>query len=102
MFSTPQFERVLSFLCFTESMQNLDIFPCDVLPTGYLFLFLNLLVYCCIVAECRNKSSGLGNISAAVLLPFFVYSLNLGLNGAALATIASQYVLQLILFRELH
>lgn len=36
--------------------------------------------------------SGLGNISAAVLLPFFVYSLNLGLNGAALATIASQYL----------
>uniref|UniRef100_A0A0D9XGD7 Protein DETOXIFICATION n=1 Tax=Leersia perrieri TaxID=77586 RepID=A0A0D9XGD7_9ORYZ len=36
--------------------------------------------------------SGLGNISAVVLLPFFVYSLNLGLNGAALATIASQYL----------
>uniref|UniRef100_A0A0E0DWV9 Protein DETOXIFICATION n=1 Tax=Oryza meridionalis TaxID=40149 RepID=A0A0E0DWV9_9ORYZ len=36
--------------------------------------------------------SGLGNISAVLLLPFFVYSLNLGLNGAALATIASQYL----------
>ncbi|KAG0544734.1 hypothetical protein BDA96_02G302000 [Sorghum bicolor] len=36
--------------------------------------------------------SGLGNISAVVLLPFFVYYLNLGLTGAALATIASQYV----------
>lgn len=36
--------------------------------------------------------SGLGNISAVVLLPFFVYSLNLGLTGAALATIASQYI----------
>ncbi|XP_040383382.1 protein DETOXIFICATION 45, chloroplastic-like isoform X2 [Oryza brachyantha] len=36
--------------------------------------------------------SGLGNISAVALLPFFVYSLNLGLNGAALATIASQYL----------
>ncbi|XP_066399881.1 protein DETOXIFICATION 45, chloroplastic-like isoform X2 [Miscanthus floridulus] len=36
--------------------------------------------------------SGLGNISAVVLLPFFVYSLNFGLTGAALATIASQYV----------
>uniref|UniRef100_A0A0D3H9Q2 Protein DETOXIFICATION n=2 Tax=Oryza TaxID=4527 RepID=A0A0D3H9Q2_9ORYZ len=36
--------------------------------------------------------SGLGNISAVLLLPFLVYSLNLGLNGAALATIASQYL----------
>ncbi|OEL14636.1 Protein DETOXIFICATION 45, chloroplastic [Dichanthelium oligosanthes] len=36
--------------------------------------------------------SGLGNISAVVLLPFFVYSLKLGLTGAALATIASQYL----------
>ncbi|KAL5201824.1 hypothetical protein ABZP36_036178 [Zizania latifolia] len=36
--------------------------------------------------------SGLGNIAAVVLLPFFVYSLNLGLNGAAIATIVSQYL----------
>ncbi|KAG8057654.1 hypothetical protein GUJ93_ZPchr0002g24326 [Zizania palustris] len=36
--------------------------------------------------------SGLGNIAAVVLLPFFVYSLNLGLNGAAIATIISQYL----------
>lgn len=36
--------------------------------------------------------SGLGNISAVVLLPFFVYYLNLGLTGAALATISSQYL----------
>ncbi|CAN6198801.1 unnamed protein product [Urochloa humidicola] len=36
--------------------------------------------------------SGLGNISAVVLLPFFVYSLKLGLTGAAVATIASQYL----------
>nr|CAB3457776.1 unnamed protein product [Digitaria exilis] len=36
--------------------------------------------------------SGLGNISAVVLLPFFVYSLKLGLTGAALATVASQYL----------
>ncbi|PVH64783.1 hypothetical protein PAHAL_2G356500 [Panicum hallii] len=36
--------------------------------------------------------SGLGNISAVVLLPFFVYSLKLGLTGAAIATIASQYL----------
>ncbi|CAN6167890.1 unnamed protein product [Urochloa humidicola] len=36
--------------------------------------------------------SGLANISAVVLLPFFVYSLKLGLTGAAVATIASQYL----------
>ncbi|KAG2645051.1 protein DETOXIFICATION 45, chloroplastic-like [Panicum virgatum] len=36
--------------------------------------------------------SSLGNISAVVLLPFFVYSLKLGLTGAAIATIASQYL----------
>jgi len=40
--------------------------------------------------------SSLGNISAVVLLPFFVYSLKLGLTGAAIATIASQYVLYCI------
>jgi Na+-driven multidrug efflux pump len=46
--------------------------------------------------------SGLGNISAVLLLPFLVYSLNLGLNGAALATIASQYVLHLNIFKQFH
>jgi hypothetical protein len=48
------------------------------------------------------ESSGLGNISAVLLLPFLVYSLNLGLNGAALATIASQYVLHLNIFKQFH
>ncbi|XP_062199087.1 protein DETOXIFICATION 45, chloroplastic-like isoform X2 [Phragmites australis] len=45
--------------------------------------------------------SGLGNISAVVLLPFFVYFLNLGLRGAALATIASQYLGMLLLLWSL-
>ncbi|KAJ1290691.1 hypothetical protein BS78_02G265000 [Paspalum vaginatum] len=45
--------------------------------------------------------SGLGNISAVVLLPFFVYSLNLGLTGAALATIGSQYLGMILLLWSL-
>ncbi|WVZ65768.1 hypothetical protein U9M48_015080 [Paspalum notatum var. saurae] len=45
--------------------------------------------------------SGLGNISAVVLLPFFVYSLNLGLTGAALATIGSQYLGMVLLLWSL-
>ncbi|KQJ91348.1 protein DETOXIFICATION 45, chloroplastic [Brachypodium distachyon] len=45
--------------------------------------------------------SGLGNISAAILLPFFVYYLNFGLTGAALATIASQYFSMFLLLWSL-
>jgi len=60
-----------------------------------LIVFLSL-IYQCIVISLNRNTSGLGNISAVVLLPFFVYSLKLGLTGAAIATIASQYVLYCI------
>jgi len=56
-----------------------------------LIVFLSL-IYQCIVISLNRNTSGLGNISAVVLLPFFVYSLKLGLTGAAIATIASQYL----------
>lgn len=37
--------------------------------------------------------AGFGNLSAVCMLPIFLYTLQLGLNGAAVATVASQYVL---------
>ncbi|XP_066394761.1 protein DETOXIFICATION 45, chloroplastic-like isoform X2 [Miscanthus floridulus] len=55
-------------------------------------LFLSVRALGAPAAVVSLAIQGLGNISAVVLLPFFVYSLKLGLTGAALATIASQYV----------
>lgn len=40
---------------------------------------------------------GLGNLSSVILLPVLVYSFRLGIIGAALATIASQYITTLSL-----
>lgn len=42
--------------------------------------------------------AGVGNLSSVVLLPVLVYSLGLGVTGAALATVASQYVLHRLHF----
>ncbi|XP_058090692.1 protein DETOXIFICATION 45, chloroplastic-like isoform X2 [Magnolia sinica] len=40
---------------------------------------------------------GVGNISAVFLLPLFMYSFRLGIIGAAIATITSQYIVTLLL-----
>lgn len=44
---------------------------------------------------------GLGNLSAVVLLPVFIYSFQLGVTGAAIATIASQYITTFLLLWSL-
>ncbi|XP_020112854.1 protein DETOXIFICATION 45, chloroplastic-like isoform X1 [Ananas comosus] len=44
---------------------------------------------------------GLGNLSAIVLLPLLVYSLRLGITGAAIATVASQYICTFLLIWSL-
>ncbi|XP_078446857.1 MATE efflux family protein [Wolffia australiana] len=44
---------------------------------------------------------GLGNISAAVLFPILMYSLHWGVSGAALATVASQYIATFLLLWRL-
>ncbi|CAL9774045.1 unnamed protein product [Musa acuminata subsp. burmannicoides] len=44
---------------------------------------------------------GLGNISAVLLLPILVYSFHLGIVGAAIATIASQYITTFLLIWSL-
>ncbi|CAA6663662.1 unnamed protein product [Spirodela intermedia] len=40
---------------------------------------------------------GVGNISAAMLFPVLMYTLRLGVSGAALATVASQYIATFLL-----
>uniref|UniRef100_A0A0E0CTL4 Protein DETOXIFICATION n=1 Tax=Oryza meridionalis TaxID=40149 RepID=A0A0E0CTL4_9ORYZ len=42
---------------------------------------------------------GLGNLSAVVLLPLLIYVFRLGITGAAISTVASQYVDQLVINR---
>ncbi|KAJ3690863.1 hypothetical protein LUZ61_020027 [Rhynchospora tenuis] len=44
---------------------------------------------------------GVGNLSSVVLLPVLVYSLGLGVTGAALATVASQYLTTFLLIWSL-
>ncbi|XP_073102563.1 protein DETOXIFICATION 45, chloroplastic isoform X2 [Elaeis guineensis] len=44
---------------------------------------------------------GLGNLSAVILLPVLVYSFHLGITGAAIATIASQYITTFLLLWSL-
>ncbi|XP_072966533.1 protein DETOXIFICATION 45, chloroplastic isoform X1 [Typha angustifolia] len=44
---------------------------------------------------------GLGNLSSLVLLPVLAYSLHLGVTGAALATVASQYITTILLIWSL-
>ncbi|XP_078174177.1 MATE efflux family protein isoform X3 [Carex rostrata] len=44
---------------------------------------------------------GVGNLSSVVLLPVLVYSLGLGVTGAALATVASQYLTMFLLMWSL-
>ncbi|XP_020079974.1 protein DETOXIFICATION 45, chloroplastic isoform X3 [Ananas comosus] len=44
---------------------------------------------------------GLGNLSAVVLLPVLVYSFHLGVTGAALATVTSQYITTFLLLWSL-
>lgn len=36
--------------------------------------------------------AGLGNLSAVFFFPIFMYTFQLGISGAAISTVASQYV----------
>lgn len=42
--------------------------------------------------------AGLGNFSAVFLFPLLMYYFRLGVTGAAISTVVSQYVLQLLDF----
>lgn len=42
--------------------------------------------------------AGLGNLSAVFLFPLLMYYFHLGVTGAAISTVVSQYVLQLLDF----
>uniref|UniRef100_A0A1D1ZBF2 Protein DETOXIFICATION n=1 Tax=Anthurium amnicola TaxID=1678845 RepID=A0A1D1ZBF2_9ARAE len=44
---------------------------------------------------------GVGNISAVILFPVLMYSLRLGVSGAAIATVASQYIATFLLLWRL-
>ncbi|CAL4963901.1 unnamed protein product [Urochloa decumbens] len=44
---------------------------------------------------------GLGNLSAVVLLPLLIYGFQLGITGAAISTVASQYIITILLLRSL-
>lgn len=45
---------------------------------------------------------GLGNLSAVFLLPLLAYSFGMGITGAAIATVASQYITALLLIWSLN
>lgn len=40
---------------------------------------------------------GLGNLSAMIFLPILIYAFHLGITGAAIATVASQYIIAFLL-----
>lgn len=44
---------------------------------------------------------GLGNLSAVVLLPLLIYGFRLGITGAAISTVASQYIITILLLHSL-
>ncbi|KAM3223139.1 hypothetical protein ACQJBY_056852 [Aegilops geniculata] len=44
---------------------------------------------------------GLGNLSAVVLLPLLIYGFKLGITGAAISTVASQYIIAILLMWSL-
>ncbi|PAN31016.1 hypothetical protein PAHAL_5G388800 [Panicum hallii] len=44
---------------------------------------------------------GLGNLSAVVLLPLLIYGFQLGITGAAISTVVSQYIITILLIRSL-
>lgn len=44
---------------------------------------------------------GLGNLSAVVLLPLLIYVFRLGITGAAISTVASQYIITILLLQSL-
>ncbi|CAM0879644.1 unnamed protein product [Alopecurus aequalis] len=44
---------------------------------------------------------GLGNLSAVVLLPLLIYGFQLGITGAAISTVASQYIIAILLMWSL-
>ncbi|TVU25886.1 hypothetical protein EJB05_28403 [Eragrostis curvula] len=43
----------------------------------------------------------LGNLSAVVLLPLLIYGFQLGITGAAISTVASQYIIAVLLLQSL-
>ncbi|XP_021312605.1 protein DETOXIFICATION 45, chloroplastic-like isoform X2 [Sorghum bicolor] len=44
---------------------------------------------------------GLGNLSAVALLPLLIYGFQLGITGAAISTVVSQYIITVLLLRSL-
>ncbi|MQM02341.1 hypothetical protein Taro_035106 [Colocasia esculenta] len=57
-----------------------------------------------VVHSCLGRAGsgpGIGNMSAVVLFPVLMYSLRLGVSGAALATVASQYIATFLLLWRL-
>ncbi|XP_071684044.1 protein DETOXIFICATION 45, chloroplastic isoform X3 [Lolium perenne] len=44
---------------------------------------------------------GLGNLSAVALLPLLIYGFQLGITGAAISTVASQYIIAILLIWSL-
>ncbi|KAG8073045.1 hypothetical protein GUJ93_ZPchr0006g46287 [Zizania palustris] len=45
---------------------------------------------------------GLGNLSAVVLLPLLIYVFRLGITGAAISTVSSQYIITILLLWSLN
>lgn len=48
--------------------------------------------------DVNDLFAGLGNLSAVFLFPLLMYYFRLGVTGAAISTVVSQYVLQLLEF----
>lgn len=48
--------------------------------------------------DVNDLFAGLGNLSAVFLFPLLMHYFRLGVTGAAISTVVSQYVLQLLEF----
>lgn len=48
--------------------------------------------------DVNDLFAGLGNLTAVFLFPLLMYYFRLGVTGAAISTVVSQYVLQLLEF----
>lgn len=63
----------------------------------FYLVFMKFGGLCMLLVSTKHKLftfyAGVGNISAAMLFPVLMYNLRLGVSGAALATVASQYAL---------
>jgi len=76
-----------------------------IMAFGMPFIFLNPIITCIYngsgFSKAPFKVNAIGMIANVILDPLFIFGFNLGIRGAAIATVFSQMVVTVILFRML-